>query len=179
MSSCFLILSGIAVAVLAGGCSSSTANNGGDAGVPAEGDGNDAAGAVGCTGGQTYSANMTAPGSLGVYTFTLVQSSPAPPAQYTNTWTLKVTNASGASPSLAQLTVYPFMPLMGHGSDQVPTVTASADGTFNVADVYLFMPGLWTVTISVVDVPDAGDDASAPALPPPTIDKAVYSFCID
>jgi hypothetical protein len=170
-----LLAAGFAAAVLVAGCSSSSATSSADTG----GTSDDAAGSVGCTGGQTYTANMTAPGSNNVYTFTLIASTPAPPAQYTNTWTLKVVNASGVAPSLSQLTVYPFMPLMGHGSDQVPTVTANTDGTFTVTDVYLFMPGLWTVTISVMDVPDAGDDASASPAIPITIDKAVYTFCID
>jgi hypothetical protein len=179
MISRFFIAPGIAVAVLTGGCSGSAANNGGDAGAVSSADeANDAAGTVACTGGETYSANMTAPGSLGVYTFTLVQSSPAPPAQYANVWTFKVTGASGA-PDVSQLTMTPFMPLMGHGSDQIPTITANADGTFTAVDVYLFMAGLWTVTISVNALPDGGADASAHAPTPTVLDKAVYSFCVD
>src|SRR6202044_3913304 len=94
-----LLAGGFAAAVLVAGCSSSSATSSADAG----GTSDDAAGSVGCTGGQTYTANMTAPGSNNVYTFTLIASTPAPPAQYTNTWTLKVVNASGVAPSLSQL----------------------------------------------------------------------------
>ena len=154
-------------------CSSSGAPSG--TGNTAAGQsGSDGGGTVGCSGqGDTYSANLTKKGSAGAYTFTLVQSSPAPPAQYTNVWTLKVTDASGASPGASQLALEPFMPLMGHGSDQVPTVTANPDGTFEVKDVYLFMQGLWTVTVKVNAPSDGGLAA------PTTLDKAVYTFCID
>ena len=74
------------------------------------------------------------------------------------------------------------MPLMGHSSDQTPTVAANADGTFTVSDIYLFMPGYWTVTISVTEAPDAGGEADAAGhVPktPVTIDDAIYSFCVN
>ena len=162
----------LALLGLAGGCSSSpAAANVGGAGAPEAGV--DGGGTVGCSGqGDTYTANLVKPGSLGVYTFTLTQASPAPPALNGNAWTLKIADKSGASPSLAQVVVYPFMPLMGHGSDQTPTITANADGTFSATDVDLFMPGLWTVTTSVVAAGDAGPT-------PATLDKAVYTFCIE
>jgi hypothetical protein len=158
------------------GCSSAAVPKG--PGTTSTGDSSpDAAGSVGCSGqGDTYSANLTKQGTLGVYTFTLVEAAPAPPAQYANVWTLKVTDKSGAPPGAAKVSVVPFMPLMGHGSDQVPTVTSNADGTFTVTDVYLFMQGLWTVTISVTEPTDGG---SIPGATPVTLDKAVYTFCID
>jgi hypothetical protein len=162
----------LALSGLAGGCSSSpAASSAGGAGAPEAGA--DGGGTVGCSGqGDTYTANLVKPGSLGVYTFTLAQASPAPPALNGNTWTLKIADKSGAAPSLAQVVVYPFMPLMGHGSDQTPTITANADGTFSATDVNLFMPGLWTVTTSVTATGDAGPT-------PATLDKAVYTFCIE
>jgi hypothetical protein len=173
-----------AAAVLLGvGCSNGAASStAGDAGPGQQGVG-DEAGSVGCGGqGDTYTANLVKPGALGVYTFTLVQATPAPPALDGNVWTLKVTDKTGASPDASQLVVYPFMPLMGHSSDQTPTIDANADGTFTVSDIYLFMPGYWTVTISVTEVPDAGaepDAATHVPKTPTTVDNAIYSFCVN
>jgi hypothetical protein len=137
---------------------------------------------VGCSGeGDTYSANMERPGKNGKYTFTLIQATPAPPGLDTNTWTLKVVDASGKSPAMepdggwvgTQVSAFPYMPKMGHGSSQVPQFAANPDGTFNVSDVYLFMDGLWTVTFTVSS---PGTDGGAK---PAAIDDAVYTFCID
>ncbi len=134
-------------------------------------------GVEGCDGqGDTYTANLAKPGTQGVYTFTLVQASPAPPALDANVWTLKITDKSGAPPALSQVAVTPFMPLMGHGSDQVPILSANADGTFAVQNVFLFMSGLWTVTVAVDATADAGAKASAT---PTVLDQAVYTFCVD
>ena len=152
---------------LAGGCSGSNPANGApDAGAALD------TGVVGCGGTpDTYVANLKKAGELGKYTFTLVQATPAPPSLQVNEWTLTVTDATGASPDVSQLTVYPYMPLMGHPSTQTPQITVKGDGTFDAKDVDLFMPGLWTVTVSV-NAP-AGD-----AGPPAVLDKAVYMFCV-
>jgi hypothetical protein len=127
---------------------------------------------VGCAGqGDTYAAGLTKTGTNGVFTFTLVSASPSPPTLDANVWTLAIAPANAtmdasATPTSSNLTVTPFMPLMGHGSDQVPQVAANADGTFTISDVYLFMNGLWTVTINVM---------SGSAI----TDSAVFTFCID
>jgi hypothetical protein len=172
------VTAGILAACTSGGAASSAS----DAGSVAQGAG-DEAGTVGCGGqGDTYTANLAKPGASGVYTFTLVQAAPAPPDLNANVWTFKATDKTGTSPDLAQVVVYPFMPLMGHGSDQTPTVTANADGTFTATDIQFFMPGLWTVTLSVTEAVDAGaaDDAAAlPSKTPVTIDQVVYTFCVN
>lgn len=134
--------------------------------------GADSGGTVGCAGqGDTYTANLTKKGANG-YSFTLVQASPAPPAQYANVWTLKVVDASGAIPGASQIALEPYMPLMGHGSDQVPTISANPDGSFTVNDVYLFMQGLWQVTVKVSSASPSDGGAAL-------LDSAVYKFCID
>ncbi len=162
----------VAAALLAGsvalvaGCSSGSGNPGTTTGATVSEDGG---GSVGCTGGDTYTANMTKPGAKGAYMFTLVQADPAPPSEYGNVWTVKITGASGAPPSAADISVTPKMPLMGHGSNQVPSVSANADGTYSVKDVYFTMPGLWAVTLDVSGAADSGV----------TSDSAVYTFCID
>jgi hypothetical protein len=163
-----------ALCAASGACSSSPSSAA--AGTSTSEAGVDGGGTVGCDGqGDTYTANLVKAGTEGVYTFTLAQATPAPPALNANVWTLKIADKSGASPSLAQVVVYPFMPLMGHGSDQTATIAANADGSFSVTDIDLFMPGLWTVTLSVTAAGDAGATTATPL----TLDKAVYTFCID
>ena len=39
------------------------------------------------------------------------------------------------------------MPLMGHGTS-APAIVANGDGTFNVSNVYLFMAGLWQISMT-------------------------------
>ncbi len=138
-------------------------------GTPATDAGPSADGMIGCQTdplAETYTANMTKPGAMGVYTFDLVQAVPAPPAMGNNTWTLKITD-SGANPvPSASLTVKPYMPRHGHPSTVVPTVTPNGDGTYKLDPLYLFMAGLWQVTIDVVD----GDGG--------VIDSVVYTFCV-
>ncbi len=169
----------MAAPILAVACSSNAATP-----VDAGSDGQ-AGNPVSCgTATDTYVANLVKPGERGKYTFTLVQGTPAPPALDGNAWTVKIVDASGASPTLAQLTVNPYMPQMGHGSDQTPVITSNADGTFTLANIYLFMPGLWTITLTVDALPapnDGGADADAGTTthPPVTLDDAVYTFCVN
>jgi hypothetical protein len=49
-----------------------------------------------------------------------------------------------------QLTVTPWMPAMGHGTSVRSTVTEAGDGHYRADDVYLFMPGLWELRISIM-----------------------------
>jgi hypothetical protein len=133
-------------------------------------------GLVSCSGqSDTYVANLTKQGKLGKYTFTLVSATPAPPDIDGNAWTVQIKDGAGASPSLDQVQVLPFMPQMGHGSDQTPQLTANADGSFGVSDIYLFMDGLWTVTFTVTEPPAADAGVKTPV----TLDQGVFTFCID
>jgi len=125
--------------LLGAACSSASSD-------PADAGGADSA-VVGCQGqGETYAAGTAKTGTMGKYTFTLVQAAPAPPGINGNVWTLRVADASGAAPPASALSAVPYMPLMGHGTGQVPQFAANADGTFAVSNIYLFMNGLWTVT---------------------------------
>jgi hypothetical protein len=49
-----------------------------------------------------------------------------------------------------QLTLVPWMPAMGHGTSVRPRVTEVGDGHYRADDVYLFMPGLWELRISMM-----------------------------
>jgi hypothetical protein len=168
---CALALFALAACSGSSSPASSTSQGDGAGGV-----GEDGGGLVGCTGqADTYVANLTKQGKLGKYTFTLVSAAPAPPDLDGNTWTVQIKDATGASPSLDQVQVLPFMPQMGHGSDQTPQLTANTDGSFGVSDLYLFMDGLWTITFTVTEPPAADAGSKAPA----TLDQGVFTFCID
>jgi hypothetical protein len=175
------------VALLAA-CSSSTT----PATAPADAS---ADGFIGCGGimWDTYAANLvkagqTQAGAPGPHTYTLVAADPAPPTLHTNKWTMKIVDAAGASPAASQVTAYPFMPQMNHGTI-TPVVTSNGDGTFTVSNLVLFMPGIWTVTFTTASPvqDDAGQDdagsgdATADVAPPAVsvpIDDAVFTFCI-
>jgi hypothetical protein len=170
-------LAGCAVACLSlAACSSKSSTSTSTSTQGENGLGEDGGGVVTCSGqADTYVANLTEQGKLGKYTFTLVSATPAPPDIDANTWTVTIKDATGASPALDQVQVLPFMPQMGHGSDQTPQLTANADGSFGVSDLYLFMNGLWTITFTVTEPP--AEDAGSKV--PPTLDQGVFTFCID
>jgi len=116
----------------------------------------------------TYVANLTKTGKGGT-TFVLVASDPAPPQRGMNKLTLRVADAKGNALAGALIYVKPFMPQHGHGSSQTPVVTDSGGGNYSIGNLYLFMPGLWTITItSHTGDPDAGGSS----------DSAVFTFCI-
>jgi hypothetical protein len=143
-------------------CSSSDASAAGEDGGEAD------SGVVGCESSpmaEVYSADMVHAGAQGKYEFTLTAATPAPPGQFANAWTMKIVDASGKTPAIADIAVVPRMPLMNHGSDQTPQLQSNADGTIGISDIYLFMPGLWTVTFTV-----SANGSS--------VDSAVFGFCI-
>jgi hypothetical protein len=146
-----------AIFVLAAGCSDDTA-------PPSPT--NDAE--VECTGdprADAYAANMEKLGEGGIFTFRLVSSDPAPPVKGTNAWTIDVLDTSGAPVDGMELDVTPYMPDHGHGTSIVPQITDMGAGEYSVTPLYLFMGGIWEVTIEASD----GDASS---------DSAVFTFCI-
>ena len=116
----------------------------------------------------TYSPGMSVVSTGKQLKFTLLSSDPAPPARGTDTWKLSVANAAGQG--LPNLTLQfvppdPFMPDHGHGSSVTPTIAANADGTYTISNLYLFMPGVWRLTLGAT--PPGG-----------TFDSAVFYFCV-
>jgi hypothetical protein len=96
----------------------------------------------------------------------LVATDPVAPLVGMNTWTVRVEDASDAAVSDASLTVAPYMPDHGHGSPLVPVATSNGDGTYAIAPLYFFMPGVWRIGITV-----SPSDAS----PSSTVD---FFFCV-
>jgi hypothetical protein len=163
MRSLFLILWSLVLACSAG--SRQATEDGGTTSSPSTPGGDDGGGAGGDDGGlvtcqsdprvDTYVANLTKASTSGALKVTLVSSDPAPPAKGSNTWIIRAADGSGAPMTNAPLTVTPFMPDHGHGSSVVATITPQADGSYNVAPLYLFMPGVWRITFTL-PATDAG-----------------------
>lgn len=114
---------------------------------------------------QTYTANMEQMGASGSFKFVLVEAVPSPPLKGTNTWTLKLTDASKTNVAGATIDILPFMPDHGHGTSVAADATANPDGTYKITPLYLFMPGIWRVTLT----------AHAGAV----TDTAEFLFCIE
>lgn len=118
----------------------------------------------------TYVSNFTKASASGKLKVSLTTSDPAPPAVGTNSWTLRVTDGAGAPITNAPITIASFMPDHGHGSSVRAVITPGSDGTYTVAPVYLFMPGVWRVTFALPGG-DAGAGAGAP-------EEVAFFFCI-
>jgi len=149
----------IALAALSGGlaaCSSNSVSPG------PEDAGEDTGSVVACDDPkeETYAADMQQAGASNVFTFVLVSSDPAPPANDTNTWVIQLLDSSG-QPVIIQLldssgqpnknatfTAKATMPTMTHGALPV-TVTSNGDGTYTLTPLYFFMGGLWQVALTV------------------------------
>jgi len=134
---------------------------------------------------EMYAANMQQVGAAGALNFALVKSlslSPqcqmveGPPTLGSNTWIIKVLDKTGAPvtnatfPAMSNwpagwpVGVYPYMPHHGHGSSAWPTITDNQDGTYTIDNVYLFMGGLWQITINAKSATST--------------DSAVFGFCV-
>jgi hypothetical protein len=126
-----------------------TAPVGGDTPSPSGNDGG--ADQVSCVGDARvdhYAVNLQKVTAQGTRV-TLQSSDPGPPVKGSNTWTIAITDAASAAVEGATVNVTPFMPDHGHGTSAKPVVTAQPGGIYSASPVYLFMPGVWRVSVSV------------------------------
>lgn len=112
-----------------------------------------------------YLVGMEAKSSDGAVTVTFLDADPAPPAKGDNVWMLKIEDASGAAVNDATLSTEAFMPDHGHSSTVVPQITFKGDGTYEIAGLDLFMPGVWEITIDI-------------APPGGTVQSVLFTFCV-
>ena len=119
---------------------------------------------------EQFTAGMGKLGDAGLIHFTLVSSTPAPPARNDNDWVIALTDAGGTPLTGATMSVKPFMPDHNHGTGIVASVNeTSTPGTYDASPVNLFMPGVWEVTITAR--PAGGGAADT--------DAAKFTFCVD
>jgi hypothetical protein len=120
-----------------------------------------------------YKAGMQKPSENGNLLVTLLESQPGPPAIGNNSWTIAVQDAVAPDSGSAErndlsISAVPWMPDHGHGTSIVPTVTPKgSDGQYTINPLYLFMAGLWQVTLHM--------SATGPAQ---VTDQVVFSFCL-
>jgi hypothetical protein len=154
----------------AGGGSGGSAGAGGNDGVDGGGNEDTSTSCAVATGIDKYVAHLSKPGRNGVYSFQLVQSDPAPPAEGTNVWMVKVLGSDGVPIANDQLSVDIFMPGHGHNTPIPPIVAYDVGAkTFAINPVHFSMGGTWRITFSVFDPSDR-------AIP---IDSAQFFFCLD
>lgn len=73
-----------------------------------------------------------------------------PPTRGANPFDIEVVRADDGAPLEGlELTLTPWMPAMGHGTSARPTVSELGAGHYLAENVYLFMPGLWELRVSL------------------------------
>lgn len=126
---------------------------------------------VGCQAndGDTYTPGLKKSGSVGRFDFTLVSSTPAPPALDDNRFVVQVTDAEGNAVD-GELSVALDMPEHGHPSPKQPEIRFDEESqTFALEPMRLFMVGLWRITFQFERAVDGTTLA----------DSATFEFCID
>lgn len=103
------------------------------------------------SGGDVYVAGLEKQGQSGVYVVKLVESQPIPQDTGLYTWTIQLLDA-GDPVSDAVIAAEPRMPAHNHGT--FPPITdatpAGDDGMYTLDAMDLFMPGIWEVTIRIM-----------------------------
>jgi hypothetical protein len=97
----------------------------------------------------------------GHFTVTLVESTPIPKDIDKYDWRLTITDSSGQPIGNAEVAAEPMMPAHGHGTQ--PPVTSgemSEDNAYLLSQMYLYMPGVWEVTIRIKSEEGLEDEVS-------------------
>jgi ABC-type glycerol-3-phosphate transport system substrate-binding protein len=133
---------------------------------------------------ETYVTDMEATATDSAIKMKLVDSNPGPPVVGNNTWQVMLLDENGApitglstcDPAVTGsnytcqspgIVLNAWMPDHGHGSEIHPTGTPmGTPGMYELNPVYLFMPGIWTITVEVT-------------LADKKTDQVVYTFCVN
>ena len=113
-----------------------------------------------------YMPGMHETSASGTYVATLMASVPAPPIQGNDTWTVQIATAAGAPAGGLTIGVVPFMPDHGHGTSIQAIVTDQGSGVYQMAPLYLFMEGYWTITLNLQGGSAAPDSVMFPVCIP-------------
>ena len=71
-----------------------------------------------------------------------------PPGRGVSALELTLTDPAGAPLEGLDVTLVPWMPVMGHGTSVQPSASPSGGGHYLISDVYLPMPGSWELRLS-------------------------------
>ncbi len=94
-----------------------------------------------------YVDGLTKDTENGMFTVKLT-SEPSPPIKGMNMWMFEVSDAAGGVEG-ANITVEPWMPEHGHGSDSQASVSEQSAGMYHANPVDLHMAGVWDTTITI------------------------------
>jgi len=109
---------------------------------------------IGCSGDSRvapFATGMQAKSVSGRLVAEIVSAAPSPPERGAgdagiNTWTMRL-SLDGA-PLQGAVSAKAFMPDHAHSSPKVPVVTANGDGTHTLSNLFLFMAGVWEITLT-------------------------------
>ena len=110
-------------------------------------DSHDSHGETGDVQTDEYMDGITKETESGLFTVKLT-SEPSPPVMGVNTWILEVRDDAGGVED-ALITVTPYMPEHGHGSNSVTSVSEDSGGMYHASPVELHMKGVWDTTITI------------------------------
>lgn len=113
-----------------------------------------------------YMPNLSRMSDSGAFTAVLVDSVPGPPIKGINDWTVRILDAGGNPVAGLAITATPKMPDHNHPPNVVPVVTDKGGGVYDLAPVFLFMAGYWTVTLTIQPASGALDTVTFPVCIP-------------
>jgi hypothetical protein len=113
-----------------------------------------------------YAPGLSRPSDSGAFTAVLVDSVPGPPIKGSNDWTVRILDGGGNPVDGLTVTALPKMPDHVHPTSVVPVVTAKGGGVYDLAPVYLFMPGYWVVTLTLQPASGPSDTVTFPVCIP-------------
>ena len=80
--------------------------------------------------------------------FQLLSVDPEPVDLGANDWTVSILDPSGVALDGCTVTVTPWMPDHGHGSNEPEGVAGSEAGQYFIEGIEFIMPGFWTASLS-------------------------------
>lgn len=100
--------------------------------------------------------NVDLEGEGGSLVFQMLSLDPEPVDLGANDWSVHVSDAAGVAQEGCALTVTPWMPDHGHGSNEPEGTAGSEPGQYLIEGIEFIMPGYWTASLSATcgDVTD-------------------------
>jgi hypothetical protein len=140
---------------------------------PTEQAGDKGEGVPDCEGrGERIVVGMSKPSDGGSVSVTLVEATPLPPVQGSNSWTVEISNGLEPVVDLGDEDdhVIANIFMADHDHNIRKRGVMSAPGVFDIVDFPITMNGYWEITIVVEpDLPENADDH----------EDAVFGFCVE
>ena len=115
-----------------------------------DGDGNSTPDRTSPEAGDTYVAGLEKAGAASKINVRLLEAHPAPPERGDNQWVLEVLDGEATPLAGCILVLDPDRPAHGHGTWKDAVVTEmDTPGHYSVDPVFMFMPGLWEIPITL------------------------------